>query len=183
MLNEANSIWRKKITVLRNDVYAHLSDTDVLAKYSDAALSPNEIERLIDLSKQLVNKLSYANDRGAFAFNLDSACDTYNVLEDCPKEEIDGCSRVSHAPKVKLSHFATLALIGWYLMMPPTSYESGEPRVLTDAPLSTWKVLGTYDSAPQCQRARMREERKLEPFDSFIPAGRVVITRHSSKVG
>ena len=85
MLNEANSIWRKKITVLRNDVYAHLSDTDVLAKYSDAALSPNEIERLIDLSKQLVNKLSYANDRGAFAFNLDSACDTYNVLDRLPE--------------------------------------------------------------------------------------------------
>jgi hypothetical protein len=85
MLNEANSIWRKKITVLRNDVYAHLSDTDVLAKYSDAALSPNEIERLIDLSKQLVNKLSYANDRGTFAFNLDSACDTYNVLDRLPE--------------------------------------------------------------------------------------------------
>jgi AbiU2 len=81
MVDEANSVWRKKITVLRNDVYAHLSDTDALAKFSDAALSPNEIERLIELSKQLVNKLSYANDRTTFAFNLDSANDTYNLLD------------------------------------------------------------------------------------------------------
>jgi hypothetical protein len=82
-----------------------------------------------------------------------------------------------------LRRAAVLALVGWYLMIPPTSYENGELRVLSDAPLSAWKVLGTYDSAPECQRARMAGTRKLKPFDTFIPAGRVVITRHSLKVG
>jgi hypothetical protein len=50
-------------------VYAHLSDIDFGAKFSEASISPNEIERLIKLSKELVNKLSYANDRSTFAFN------------------------------------------------------------------------------------------------------------------
>jgi len=87
MLDDANGIWRKKITVLRNDVYAHLSDTDLVAKFSEASISPNEIERLIKLSKELVNKRSYANDRSRFAFNLDPARDTYNLLDRLLKTE------------------------------------------------------------------------------------------------
>jgi len=70
MLDEANNIWRKKIAILRNEVYAHLLDTDFEARFFDAKLSPNEIERLIQLSRQLANKLSYASDRSTFAFNL-----------------------------------------------------------------------------------------------------------------
>ena len=81
VLDEANSIWREKITILRNDVYAHLSDIDIGAKSSEVRISPNEIERLIKLSKHLVNKLSYSNDRSTFAFNLDLGNDTYNLLD------------------------------------------------------------------------------------------------------
>jgi hypothetical protein len=79
-LDEAHGIWRKKITILRNEVYAHLSDTDFDAKFAEASISPNEIERLIEVSKELVNKLSYANERSTFAFNLDPASDTYRML-------------------------------------------------------------------------------------------------------
>lgn len=76
VLDQAHTIWRKRITVLRNDVYAHLSDIDFGAKFSEADISPDEIERLIKLSKDLLNKLCYARDRSApgassFAFNLD----------------------------------------------------------------------------------------------------------------
>lgn len=81
LLDEANAIWQKKITILRNDAYAHLSDIDFEAKFSEAGISPNEIERLIEISKELVNKLSYANDRSTFAFNLDPASDTYRLLD------------------------------------------------------------------------------------------------------
>jgi hypothetical protein len=87
MLDQANIIWRKKITILRNDVYAHLSDIDFGAKFSEAAISPNEIERLIKLSKELLNKLSYANNHSTFAFNLDPARDTYTLLERLLKSE------------------------------------------------------------------------------------------------
>lgn len=87
LLDEANAIWQKKITILRNDVYAHLSDIDFDAKFSEAGISPNEIERLIEISKELVNKLSYANDRSTFAFNLDPASDTYRLLDRLLKAE------------------------------------------------------------------------------------------------
>jgi hypothetical protein len=87
MLDEANGIWRKKITILRNDVYAHLSDIDFGATFSEVRISSNEIERLIKLSKYLVNKLSYDNDRSTFAFNLDPASDTYNLLNRLLKAE------------------------------------------------------------------------------------------------
>jgi AbiU2 len=60
-LDEAKRVWRK-IAILRNEVFAHLSDTDFEAKFAAAKLSPNDIGQLIELSKQLVNKLSYAND-------------------------------------------------------------------------------------------------------------------------
>ncbi len=48
-------------------------------------------------------------------------------------------------------HTIALGLLSWYLMMPPTAYENGEPRVISDAPLSKWKILGTFDSAVECQ--------------------------------
>lgn len=86
ILDEARSIWRKKITILRNEVYAHLSDRDFKAKFADAKLSPNEIERLIELSKHLVNKLSYAGDHSTFAFNLDPTTDTHNLLDNLLRE-------------------------------------------------------------------------------------------------
>jgi hypothetical protein len=87
LLDEANAIWRGKITILRNDVYAHLSDVDQGATFAEAAISPNEIERLIGLSKELANKLSYAEDRSTFAFNLDPASDTYRLLGSLLKKD------------------------------------------------------------------------------------------------
>ncbi|HVA69070.1 MAG TPA: hypothetical protein VNF45_07125 [Candidatus Binataceae bacterium] len=80
MLDEAKSIWRK-VAIVRNNIYAHLLDSNSQAIFSGAALSPNEIERLIELSKQLVNKLSYAHDHSTHAFNLNAAPDTYNLLD------------------------------------------------------------------------------------------------------
>jgi hypothetical protein len=50
-------------------------------------ISPNEIERLIEISKELVKQLSYANDRSTFAFNLDPASDTYRLLDRLLKAE------------------------------------------------------------------------------------------------
>jgi hypothetical protein len=51
-----------------------------------------------------------------------------------------------------------LALIVWYLMLPPMTFEnaSGEPRVASDEPLRTWKIIGTYGSAAECHQAAWR---------------------------
>ncbi len=52
---------------------------------------------------------------------------------------------------MKFPHNGALALIGWYLMMPPSSHTL---RTLHTANLSTWKIEATYASASECEQAR-----------------------------
>ncbi len=47
---------------------------------------------------------------------------------------------------------AALALVGWYLMMPPV-LKNGERDYR--APLSQWDLQWSYDSAAQCQKASL----------------------------
>ncbi len=47
---------------------------------------------------------------------------------------------------MKLRHVAALALVGWYLMMPPIP-DHGEP----DPPISQWEIRYSFDSAASCQ--------------------------------
>lgn len=54
---------------------------------------------------------------------------------------------------MKPRHAAALALVGWYLMLPPTAGVPGFPLQRTpndNAPLSKWTVLQAYDSAAAC---------------------------------
>ena len=44
---------------------------------------------------------------------------------------------------------AALALAGWYLMVPPTVKNAGW-QIDENAPLSRWKIEGSYDSADSC---------------------------------
>jgi hypothetical protein len=60
---------------------------------------------------------------------------------------------------VNLRHAAALALVGWYLMMPPIVRPSGrEGTADTNTPLSKWvKVIrGTFDSEDACGVALRR---------------------------
>ncbi len=66
-------------------------------------------------------------------------------------------------------HTIALGLLSWYLMMPPTAYETGEPRVISDAPLNKWKILGTFDSPIECQRARMAGREKAKAARELYP--------------
>jgi hypothetical protein len=53
---------------------------------------------------------------------------------------------------MKLSHAAALALVGWYLMMAPSSPD--HTALVPSAPLSQWKLVGSYDTATQCMKVR-----------------------------
>jgi hypothetical protein len=55
--------------------------------------------------------------------------------------------------KMNLHHTAALALLGWYLMVPPNSGGSRKPLDL-NAPLSTWEKSESYDSKAECEDAR-----------------------------
>jgi hypothetical protein len=56
---------------------------------------------------------------------------------------------------MNLRHAAALALVGWYLMIPPLV---GDPFYIDHtARLSEWKIESSYDTAEQCESARKRK--------------------------
>jgi hypothetical protein len=52
---------------------------------------------------------------------------------------------------MKLRDAAVLALVGWYLVIPPISKDG---RVDSSVRLAQWKVEGKFDSAAQCEHMR-----------------------------
>jgi hypothetical protein len=78
---------------------------------------------------------------------------------------------------MKLCHAAALALVGWYLMMPPLIWEEKEIgahplafHIDFDAPISKWDTLGSFDSAEQCQdEGAKRVADLLDPKKHLLP--------------
>ncbi len=62
---------------------------------------------------------------------------------------------------MKPRHAAALALVGWYLMMPPLPQD---PLLLADPtpPLSVWFLEQSFDTAKECEGARIKEDREAE---------------------
>jgi hypothetical protein len=73
-------------------------------------------------------------------------------------------------------HAAALALVGWYLMVPPNRRD--------DAPLSEWTISQSYPSADACQSAqnknRDQAHAKLEQYDSMTGQQRLNL-EHNQK--
>ena len=65
---------------------------------------------------------------------------------------------------MNLRHAAALALVGWYLMVPPEryfelSFEPNSSRMLIPPPFDrTWRVKATFNSANDCAVAREKHE-------------------------
>jgi hypothetical protein len=49
---------------------------------------------------------------------------------------------------MKSHHAAALALVGWYLMLPPMV----DGHTDTSAPLNSWRMTGSYDAAIDCRK-------------------------------
>src|SRR5208282_3763695 len=62
---------------------------------------------------------------------------------DRPREPV--APRVANSTPMNLRHHVTVALVGWYLMMPPGSVE-----IAKKAPLSKWEIFGSYDTSAAC---------------------------------
>jgi hypothetical protein len=62
---------------------------------------------------------------------------------------------------VKPRHAAALALVGWYLMVPPIPQD---PLLLADPtpPLAVWFLKQSFDTAKECERARRAEDHEAE---------------------
>jgi hypothetical protein len=78
---------------------------------------------------------------------------------------------------VKLRHAAALALIGWYLMVPPIV----DGRAVIAAPVSKWVVNTPFDSASECDKAQanlvLRAKRDLQKSVSTDSAVAVSFTQ------
>ena len=70
---------------------------------------------------------------------------------------------------------------GWYLLVPPRSYVRDTPtryhvNILNDKPLSQWPQMAAYDSASECEAARIdRLQKAQSAFDSAKKSGRDAI--------
>jgi hypothetical protein len=52
--------------------------------------------------------------------------------------------------ELTLRHAAALALVGWYLLVPPYQAVGHGWVVSYDSPMSEWKVSGTFQSFDEC---------------------------------
>ena len=66
----------------------------------------------------------------------------------------------------KLRHAAALALVGWYLMIPPDVPHTR--KVNLDATLGKWSIFGSYDSADECTSDAMHlhQEARAKGFSA-----------------
>lgn len=79
---EAKPLW-VKVGVLRNNAFGHRSDSKTIeAIFKEAGITPNQLKKLIDLTKRLLNTVSRALDGTVHAFNLAATEATLRLLQD-----------------------------------------------------------------------------------------------------
>lgn len=92
-LDELNELYRRaakplwvKVSILRNKAFGHRSKAHSVSEvFEEAGVSPNELRDLVEVTKQLLNKLSLAWDNSSHAFNLGSREATIRMLDDLRK--------------------------------------------------------------------------------------------------
>ena len=57
---------------------------------------------------------------------------------------------------MKLRHSAALALVGWYLMLPPDQNPALPATRDITAPISEWVRVGSFDSAVACEAEQQK---------------------------
>jgi len=73
---------------------------------------------------------------------------------------------------MKPAHAAALALVGWYLMMPPfqsTWFSTSSTEFDAHAAPSRWRIIGAFDSASACYFVRGQYRAVLRGQRTFLP--------------
>jgi hypothetical protein len=82
---KAQPLW-VKVNILRNKAFGHRSSAHTIEDaFREAAVTPNELKQLFELTGQLLNHLTLAWSDGAHAFNLGSGDDAIRLLDDLIK--------------------------------------------------------------------------------------------------
>ena len=83
--NEAKPLWIK-VNILRNKAFGHRSVAHTVEEvFEEAKVTPNELRDLVEVTKKLLNKLTYSWNKNVHAFNLRSREDTLRLLNDLKK--------------------------------------------------------------------------------------------------
>ena len=72
---------------------------------------------------------------------------------------------------MKPCYAAALALVGWYLMLPPVVPYTETPAtdIARARPTAKWQIIGKFDSAPQCVRQLKQLMIKTQSAYDAIP--------------
>ncbi len=73
---------------------------------------------------------------------------------------------------LKSRHLAALALVGWYLMMPPDSPKLPH-EVDADAPLSRWTIVTSFNDEDTCEKALTGVQNSEQDPITLDKAGRL----------
>jgi len=87
-VESAKEIWIK-VSVLRNECFGHLNKNVInneLEPFKKAKVTPDDLKKLIDYSKDILNELASEFGRFSYAFNLSSENDTIRLLDDLLEE-------------------------------------------------------------------------------------------------
>jgi len=91
-LNELEELYRQvkplwlKIKTLRNEAFGHRNNQLSVSKvFEKARVKPSEFKKLMELTKNILNIVSYEWDQSTHAFNLGSKASTKNLLQDLKK--------------------------------------------------------------------------------------------------
>ena len=83
----------------------------------------------------------------------------------------------------KSRHLAALALVGWYLMMPPDSAKIPHD-VDADAPLSHWVIVTNFDTEDNCEKALTDLQNNFQDPVSLDKTGRLKrLDKHDAALG
>lgn len=79
---EAKPLW-VKVSILRNKAFGHRSKAhEVSEVFAEAGVTPDELRRLVEVTRSLLNAATQAWARTTHAFNLSSRGDTLRLLGD-----------------------------------------------------------------------------------------------------
>jgi hypothetical protein len=81
LYERARPLW-VKVSVLRNNAYAHRSDSmSVPDVFAEAGVKPDELKELVDITKDLLNEANSEVFSTEHAFNLDARGSTIEMLD------------------------------------------------------------------------------------------------------
>ena len=79
---KAKPLWIK-VGILRNNAFGHRSDSKTIEQiFKEAEVKPNELKKLIEITKLLLNTITLELDGSVHAFNLEATEVTLRVLKD-----------------------------------------------------------------------------------------------------